>query len=1109
MNFKIYLVLILLTCNTLLLAQRKVTLPPPIEHKIDSPYKGENFRYQTFNYNIYSNFHVNGFASISIDSEGRFWGTSQQSGFCSFDGTSLFIYGSVNGFYDRFKEVASDNKGRTWIGGNGIGVASPSRGLTVDWYVDIGLTISDGHIRSVNTDSRGYAWISTHYGGISCITPDTTYFFNTETCDLPDTKFGPAAVDGKDRYWFISEPDNQIFYIENKEPHQWSLHEEKGIKLSNLNSSPDEYLIAWDKKSNVYKIGIDFIEKIEIKDPEHQIEKIEWFKFDPIGQAYFGDRQKIFKLVNGNAQLIIDARSAETNILSPVFDENGGIWFTSSKGVYYVPSQNICHFPKNKIRGINPSLQLYQNDLGELMSLNIDKDRNFNTKKLFTDDFAKGDQLAHILECPAGYIIKDTKGKKRFINLKGEENEVPAVDENAVGRQIHTGIQLLWSFDKPLQLIDDKNEVTNTGMMGKHHKLIYKKEDGTHYFLSDTIGDFYKIWSYKNGESRIIMNHIMGDTMRIEGAHYVNDTTFLLATWGYYAVTITPHTTSFKIGGFGTNILYTCDNDSKNNFWTSGIEGGLNYVDALTDSVININQNDGLKGGRVSNFYIAGNDELVICTIVGVGYLKIIDPNVEIHTKADFFKKYQLIFYDSRSGLMGEGFGGPRLDDQGRIWTINKDSEWQLIFGRDSTHGPKHLKFQSIQSIDRSNSKKYFQFWLPGTEYIVNDHIEINYDEELLINLKAIYFRDVFALNYQCKIDDRDWSAQQSSSTFQLSNLGNGEHEISFRAISPDKKISNEIVLKVVVIPPFYETAWFIFLMIFLGIGIIYSIFRWRTHVMRLRQRILEKTVDERTKEIKLQKIEIETQHNEIKDSISYAKRIQEAILPPTELVNKCLPENFILYKPKDVVAGDFYWLEEVGELIIFAAADCTGHGVPGAMVSVVCHNALNRAVREFGCLEPNLILDKTRDLVLQRFESGKQEVNDGMDIAVCTLNKKTNELKFSGANNGLYLIRNGELQETKGDKQPIGKFHDPKPFEGHSIQLEKEDTFYLYTDGFADQFGGDKGKKLKSSHFKQLLLEKHKLNLKEQVKVIDAAFEEWKGELEQVDDICVIGVRI
>ncbi len=253
----------------------------------------------------------------------------------------------------------------------------------------------------------------------------------------------------------------------------------------------------------------------------------------------------------------------------------------------------------------------------------------------------------------------------------------------------------------------------------------------------------------------------------------------------------------------------------------------------------------------------------------------------------------------------------------------------------------------------------------------------------------------------------------------------------------------------------------------------------------------------------------LEEQHREITDSINYAKRIQDAILPPLKLVKGYMPDSFILYKPKDIVAGDFYWMEGINNLIIFAAADCTGHGVPGAMVSVVCHNAMNRAVKEFMLVKPNEILDKTREIVLETFEKSDEDVNDGMDIALCSINTETKKMCFSGANNGLYLIRDGELTQVKPDKQPIGNYKDAKPFTLHEFDLQKGDVIYTFSDGYPDQFGGPKGKKFMYKNFRNLLVDIHQKSMDDQHNLLLNAFEEWKGGIEQIDDVCVIGVRI
>jgi serine phosphatase RsbU (regulator of sigma subunit) len=288
------------------------------------------------------------------------------------------------------------------------------------------------------------------------------------------------------------------------------------------------------------------------------------------------------------------------------------------------------------------------------------------------------------------------------------------------------------------------------------------------------------------------------------------------------------------------------------------------------------------------------------------------------------------------------------------------------------------------------------------------------------------------------------------------------------------------------------------------------------------------------------QKEIIEEKNKDITASIAYAKRLQEAILPSRNMVNQHLPESFILYEPKDIVAGDFYWMEiskEMGDgkremedgrwneknnsasisplrsadsgLILFAAADCTGHGVPGAMVSVVCSNALNRAVKEFGISDPGKILDKVRELVLETFEKSGSDVKDGMDISLLSFDKQKNELKWAGANNPLLLVREKQLMEYRPDKQPIGKTDSPLPFTTHTIPLRKDDTLYIFTDGFADQFGGPKGKKFKYAQLKELLVKIHTLPMPQQHEKIREQLMSWKGTLEQVDDILVTGIKI
>lgn len=259
---------------------------------------------------------------------------------------------------------------------------------------------------------------------------------------------------------------------------------------------------------------------------------------------------------------------------------------------------------------------------------------------------------------------------------------------------------------------------------------------------------------------------------------------------------------------------------------------------------------------------------------------------------------------------------------------------------------------------------------------------------------------------------------------------------------------------------------------------------------------------------IEQQKALVEEHQKDIIDSITYAKRLQEAILPPLDFVKKHLPDTFILYKPKDIVAGDFYWMEVMDNTVFIASADCTGHGVPGAMVSVVCSNALNRTVKEFGLRDTGKILDKVTELVLETFEKSDKDVKDGMDISLLAINQSTKQIQWSGANNPLWYIQNGELIDITANKQPIGKHDNRVPFTVHSIVYVPNTIFYLFTDGYADQFGGAKGKKFKYKQLEEKLLLFSNKPLEEQKNLLGNTFDEWKGDLEQVDDVCIIGIK-
>ena len=274
----------------------------------------------------------------------------------------------------------------------------------------------------------------------------------------------------------------------------------------------------------------------------------------------------------------------------------------------------------------------------------------------------------------------------------------------------------------------------------------------------------------------------------------------------------------------------------------------------------------------------------------------------------------------------------------------------------------------------------------------------------------------------------------------------------------------------------------------------------------------LEDKVTERTLELLKQKEIIEEKNKNITDSIIYAKRIQDATLPDIDLVSSYLRKSFVLFRPKDIVSGDFYWIEKVDNTILFAVVDCTGHGVPGAFLSLIGHNALNQIVNELKILEPGKILDELNRKVHMTLQKSleRNSIKDGMDMSICALNLDSNLLQFAGAYNPMYLVNDNNIEVIGGDKMAIGSVHEGEfHYETKEIQLKEGDSIYLFSDGYADQFGGPKGKKFKYSRFKELLVSIQDKNMQEQHEILCETIDVWQGGLEQIDDLCVLGYKV
>jgi len=465
-----------------------------------------------------------------------------------------------------------------------------------------------------------------------------------------------------------------------------------------------------------------------------------------------------------------------------------------------------------------------------------------------------------------------------------------------------------------------------------------------------------------------------------------------------------------------------------------------------------------------------------------------------------------------------------RLKTKGYTWASFVESQINIAKAEVAMGKYYSAKGRLMKSLDKSVAEE-------------NGVLELRAVQELMkVNRLTKDYEKAFlyAVRYH-ELNDRLYGESQKEEAIRLNSmfkyekirmadsLKTAERDVMNEMMWAKEKENSQII------------KYSLIIALLLTFGILGLIYRNFSNNKKQSAIILQQKTD-----VELQQIEIQQQHQElskshkeITDSINYSKRLQEAILPSLTDVDEAFPENFVYYQPKDVVSGDFYWLERKEETVFIAVADCTGHGVPGAMVSVVCSNALNQAVNEYHLLEPNEILNKTREIVIETFSKSGNDVQDGMDIALFALRK--NKMIFAGANSTAYLVRKStsltdeqkndkstltldskSLLQLKGDKQSVGLTVSMKNFKQIEIELEQGDQLYLFSDGYADQFGGNNseirnkgGKKFKYLPFRKMILKNAHLSMTQQNNIIDQKFTEWKNDLEQVDDVCVIGVRV
>jgi ligand-binding sensor domain-containing protein/serine phosphatase RsbU (regulator of sigma subunit)/ABC-type amino acid transport substrate-binding protein len=473
---------------------------------------------------------------------------------------------------------------------------------------------------------------------------------------------------------------------------------------------------------------------------------------------------------------------------------------------------------------------------------------------------------------------------------------------------------------------------------------------------------------------------------------------------------------------------------------------------------------------------------------------------------------------NAKDGLSGDEItsGGLFLDQDDLLWVGTYHGISNFNIRATSTHN-----FSPVCYIER--------MFLNGDRIHPDNGTAFAHNENnFVFEVSALSFSDETSVEYEYYLrgTGNQYSSYHRGSEYKAyyTNLPPGDYEFIYKAKGKNNIWGYAEKFEFTIRKAWYNTWIFRAIVITLFIGFTILFYRIRINTIKAQKRKLEKLVRERTHELEVANTEIEAQRDfarsqrdqiaqqqkAIMDSISYAQTIQNSMLPSREQLMDHLPEHFILFKPREIVSGDFYWVSDHMYHFYVVAADCTGHGVPGAFMSMLGITILQEIVSKYPQIEPDELLNEMRNQIMETLhqKGDPGEAKDGMDMVVCKYNRQDHRLHFAGANNPLYLVRDEELTEYKTDKMPVSIHEVMDPFTRHEVKLKPGDCVYIFSDGYADQFGGPNGKKLKYRPFKDLLISNINQPMNEQGILLDRAFEAWKGDIEQIDDVVVIGMR-
>lgn len=1070
-----------------------------------STYLSWSQQYHFNKYSIEEGLSRSGVYSILEDHAGFVWVGTEGGGLCKFDGLNFQEYTRHNGLpSENIRVLFEDDRGVLWLG-TSHGLSYFIQGEIQTITTDQGL--ADNFVRSITQDYLGNIWVGTDRG-ISIIDPDE------------------KGISGELKVNFTL-PHKKIRSLIAQDEIVW-IGTDRG--LCKFEDQKFSVITTEDGLSN------DLILSMYV---------------DESNNLWVGTQNGLNKL--NPSTNTIESWNEEDGIIHPRIksitqDINGRIWLGTSSGISILNTDHFVNLTEKN--GLS-------ND--RIRCLNRDSFGNIWIGTYF------GGIMRYSLNDFVGYTVQEGLASNQILDISElDSNEIVVSTLEGLTALVHTGIgefqlkeeSILNNFQKGAitavltfddeiwlgygnKLLRIKNQQTTSfglkeGMMNTVITALEKVENevwiGTEngvgvYDLTDEKITFYE---EKEGLAGQIVSGILPQKGNLVWIAFEDGELSLFHNGRLLNPVVADE----------VNEINCIAQDNEGHIWLGTNGNGIFHgdYDEVSHEVdfVQLSKMEGLMSDYIYSILVLENE-------VWVGH----ENGLDMITPED--STFIIKSFGPEHGFAGlqNNKNASFIDSQGNLWfgtvnglfCLNQHSRSHFTSGQASINYLTKIKING-KEIDWKSSE-----WNDGTyqQFLLPKNLVLPYDQNSIsFEFIGINYNAPENVTYRWKLEgfNDNWSVPTNMRFATYTNLPPGKY--TFVLQSSDEHgvmVSEELRFMFKIQRPFWKQWWFIVVAALIGVFLIHSFMRWRTRKLIKQKTKLEAVIQDRTKEIQSQADELSIKNKEVTDSILYSKRIQRSILPGKEKVDQILKDYFIFYQPKDIVSGDFYWVEvhpKNPNQVFFAAADCTGHGVPGAMVSLIGTRALTSSLKESSLFRTNEILDNTNEIMIEAFtdsETGKV-IKDGMDIALCSLNYDNDlvDFQFSGAQNPAWIVRHvseGDLVvdsavieashsfedlrlfEIKGTKQPIGYFEHKIDFELHEAKLKKGDRIYIFTDGYADQFGGEKGKKFKYKSLKQIILEAQELSLPGQKEILFKTYVDWKRDLEQVDDICLIGVEV